>query len=139
MQIKRLDPENLQTLEAFLASCGSSLETFRYFSSRPLQVVENHLTTLLGFNETHAPVCYGHLDPEDGVVWLGICVAEGHVGKGYGHRMMQALIDTARELKLDAITLTVDIANSPAVHLYEKCGFQLEREVSGTCFFKLNL
>ena len=135
MQIERISTANLQALETFLVSCGSSLETFRYFSSRPLVVLENHLVTLLGFGENHVPVAYGHLDEEDGSVWLGICVSEDSRGKGYGNQMMQVLLDTARELGVQSIRLTVDRSNPDAVHLYEKFGFKLARASETTLWY----
>ncbi|MCF7817900.1 MAG: GNAT family N-acetyltransferase [Kiritimatiellales bacterium] len=139
MQIERLDPENLQPLETFLASCSSSLETFRYFSKRPLSVIRNHLATLLGYDENHLPVAYGHLDPEDGKVWLGICVAEAHRGKGYGNLMMQALLDAARQQHVDSISLTVDATNPNAARLYEKFGFRLEKQTPKIHWYNLSL
>lgn len=136
MQIEHVDPENLEPLKTFLAACGSSLETFRYFAKRPLSVVQNHLTTLLGFDEYHVPVAYGHLDQEDGKVWLGICVADGQRGKGYGNFMMQELMDVAREMRVQFINLTVGKANSGAIRLYEKYGFKMAEE-SGTTLWYL--
>ena len=139
MQIERIDSKNVQPLEAFLASCVSALETFRYFESRPLSVVQNHLATLLGFDENQVPVAYGHLDQEDGIVWLGICVSDGIQGQGYGKAMMQALLDAAHAEGVKSISLTVDVANPNAARLYEKFGFVLEGKSSGICRYRLGL
>lgn len=139
MQIEKIDQADFQSLETFLASCGSSLETFRYFSSRPLSIIQNHLTTLLGFDDRQMPVAYGHLDEEDGTVWLGICVSEEYRGKGYGNLMMKALIDAALKLNVKAIALTVDAANPTAARLYEKFGFQLEKKSPEIRWYRLRL
>ena len=139
MQIERITVEDLQPLEAFLASCGSSLETFRYFSSRSLSVIQNHLVTLLGFDENRIPVAYGHLDQENEVVWLGICISESNLGEGYGNLMMEALLDAARELNVESIDLTVDAENSNAIRLYEKFGFCSKEKSPKVFRYKLNL
>lgn len=139
MQIERLDPENLQPLETFLASCGSSLESFRYYAKRPLSVVQNHLITLLGFDESHVPVAYGHLDQEDGTVWLGVCVSEAYRGNGYGNLMMHALLEAAHSQGVESVALTVDQSNPGAIRLYEKLGFSLEKQTSGIRWYRLKL
>lgn len=137
MQIEELSSSNLHPLENFLAAGGSSLETFRYFSSRPLSVIQNHIVTLLGFDDFHLPVAYGHLDEEEGTIWLGICVGEGYRGRGYGTQMMQVLLDAARERGVESIALTVDQSNSSAIGLYKKFGFNLEKEVGKTAWYRL--
>jgi ribosomal protein S18 acetylase RimI-like enzyme len=129
MKIERINKEDYQLLETFLASCGSSLDTFRYFRSRPLSVIQNHLTTLLAIDEAQVPIAYGHLDPEDGMVWLGICVSDKNQGKGYGNLMMRAIMDEALRLKISEINLTVDKVNLQAAHLYEKYGFKIIKEL----------
>lgn len=139
MQIERIDPERVQVLESFLASCGSALESFRYFSNRPFFVLKNHLVTLLGFDENRVPVAYGHLDKEEGTVWLGICVSEGNQGRGYGNAMMQALLNEARAQGVESISLTVDATNSNAARLYEKFGFVLKKKASKIRQYRLNL
>lgn len=129
----------LHDLEEFLSSCGSSLETFRYFSKRPLSVIKNHIVTLLGYDDNDIPVAYGHLDEEGGEVWLGICVSEGNQGEGYGRTMMQSLLEFARENKLHSIALSVDEVNSKAAQLYKEFGFQLEKQAEGICWYRLKL
>jgi len=124
MRIERIDSSHLDSLACFLGRCGRSLETFRYFSKRPLSVVENHLATLLGFDDRGDPVAYGHLDPEDGTVWLGICVAEPDQGRGFGRQMMQALLNEALAMELPSIDLSVDRGNLQAIKLYEHYGFK---------------
>ena len=118
MTITNINTGDYKLLETFISSCGTSLDTFRYFKTRPFSIIQNHLTTLLAINDNGIPVAYGHLDLENGIVWLGICVSETHLGKGYGNFMMQALMDEADRLKLQEINLTVDKNNLNAVRLY---------------------
>jgi GNAT superfamily N-acetyltransferase len=121
--------KDLEVLRRFLARAGGSLKTFRYFNHRPVTITANHLRTLIGL-EGDLPVSYGHLDREDGVVWLGICVAEPEKGKGYGDLMMDALLEYHGE-----ISLGVDVDNVPAQKLYEKKGFHYVRTDRGLKFY----
>ncbi|MCC6442737.1 MAG: GNAT family N-acetyltransferase [Armatimonadetes bacterium] len=55
---------------------------------------------------------------------LGVCVADDWCGKGYGRRLMEELIDAAREARKEAIELIHVKDNIPAGTLYRKLGFQ---------------
>ncbi len=115
--------ENRNLITRFLEKLGSSKQQFRYFNHRNLEVLDNHLVTLL-FLRGNEPVAYGHLDEEDNVVWLGIAVTGPELGKGYGRKMMEALFDEARRRAVRSISLTVDTDNASAIGLYEKFGFE---------------
>jgi len=54
---------------------------------------------------------------------LGIAVMPGHQGKGYGGGLMRAALAAAKARGIAQVSLTVH-ERSPAVHLYEKCGFR---------------
>lgn len=136
MKIEKVDSSDLSLLKNFLSTCGLSLARFRYYRTRPLSIIQNHLTTLLDINESNIPMVYGHLDKEDGKVWLGICVSEGNEGKGYGNFMMKALLEEAVKLKTDVIYLTVDKENYNALRLYENFGFKKVRESHTTIWYK---
>jgi GNAT superfamily N-acetyltransferase len=138
MTIRNIKEEDHKLLETFIASCGSSLNTFRYFNNRPFSIIKNHLSTLLAIDEADIPVAYGHLDREDGIVWLGICVSEKNQGKGYGDIIMKALIEDALRLKISEIYLTVDKVNSLAARLYEKHGFEMIRESEKIFWYRWN-
>lgn len=60
--------------------------------------------------------------------WLAIGIGEmAFRGRGYGSEAMRLGLDFAfRELNLHRIQLTVFSYNRPAIHLYEKLGFQRE-------------
>ncbi len=69
-------------------------------------------------------MAYGHLDRErTGRVWLGVCVAEGHTGKGHGQEIIEELFYHAKEHEISEIVLSVDGDNAPAIALYKKAGF----------------
>ncbi len=124
MKIVKIDESGLGLLRQFIARIGASGASFRYFNSRPPEVVRNHVVTLLALDDAEIPVCYGHLDREDDTVWLGICVAEGYTGQGLGGKMMTALVNAGDEAGISEIKLSVDKDNLTAIRLYEKNGFR---------------
>ena len=136
MKIELITDGNTDLVRAFVARIGDSAKGFRYFSSRPIDVISRHVLTLVGLDESGEPVCYGHLDPEDGVVWLGICVAEGHKGQGLGRQMMNELIARAERADIPQIDLSVDDDNVNAIRLYESCGFLLTESKSGRSYYR---
>ncbi|WP_167881177.1 GNAT family N-acetyltransferase [Leptospira gomenensis] len=118
----RIDRNKLDLLDRFLSLAGDSLSTFRYFRNRPTSAIENHIVTVLLLADDH-PVAYGHLDPDDSKIWLGIAVVQSAKGLGYGKLMMNYLIRFATEHKIEKLTLSVDKPNSTAIRLYIKNGF----------------
>ncbi len=128
--VKRIKntPEEIQLLSDFLKDAGSSLNTFRYFVKRPLEIIQNHRYTILVLNENNTPIGYGHLDPQEDIVWLGICVAENQVGKGYGNVIMSELTQKADFDGISELTLQVDKTNVSAVSLYKKFNFIIAEE-----------
>ena len=131
-------PATVEDVTRFLARAGGSLTHFRYFAKRPVETVRNHLLTLISADRGGEPMAYGHLDPEDGVVWLGICVAETERGKGHGTMMLQALLDAARKQNLPAVRLSVDQENLPAIRLYQAHGFRRIGGTGGVEFYEWN-
>jgi GNAT superfamily N-acetyltransferase len=121
--IKITQGNNTELLERFISTIGTASNTFRYFNSRPVSIIQNHLATLILLNEEGTPIAYGHLDKDGDDVWLGICVLPEYAGKGNGKKMMAELFNEARKLNLSQIVLTVDKDNSEAIGLYEKLGF----------------
>lgn len=127
MNLVFVHQENIHLLKTFIENIGEASKSFRYFNKRTIDVINNHLVTIL-LLENEFPVAYGHLDSEKDIVWLGICVLPAFSGKGYGNEMMKALIENAKRLKLNSITLTVDKENKLAINLYEKFNFQRKEE-----------
>jgi len=52
-------------------------------------------------------------------------VADGHRGAGLANRLVQAVIDAAREAGALVLQLTVTAGNAPAQRLYRRMGFQV--------------
>ena len=65
---------------------------------------------------------YGFVSSE--IPELGIAIAEGHRGRGLGKELLEGLIQLAREEGRPALSLSVEVDNEPAVHLYERFGFE---------------
>ena len=134
-EIRHITAGDTRDLESFLASAGRSLETFRYFSKRPLGILRNHLVTMLAYHNGH-PVAYGHLDKDSGTVWLGIAVAENAGGKGFGRRVMEELIGFAITNGIEKVRLSVDRSNERAIALYRRYRFRPLKYEDGITFFE---
>ena len=56
---------------------------------------------------------------------VAIALREAYCGLGIGRRMLQTLINWAKEARLSHLDLTVDCVNTRAVKLYTSLGFQV--------------
>lgn len=122
-QFQRVNKENVHLVKDFLAVLGDGAASFRYFAKRPVEIVLNHLLTVVMLDDQESPVAYGHLDKEGAHLWLGIAVAQKTQGAGLGKEMLHYLIDYARTEGEASITLTVDKHNTKAIQLYEANNF----------------
>ncbi|MBL0045089.1 MAG: GNAT family N-acetyltransferase [Flavobacteriales bacterium] len=138
MAQRRISIDDAALLRSFLDGAGDSLKTFRYFDARPFDVLKNHLSTWLWI-DGGSPVAYGHLDVEDGTVWLGIAVQQKHWGKGFGAWMMKLLLDSARACGVQRIKLSVDNDNASAIALYTRYGFVLDLRNERNSFYTCDL
>ena len=124
--IKKIKKHETKDLKRFISNCGKSKETFSYFEKRNLKVLENHLLTLLLF-KNNEPVGYGHLDKEKETIWLGICIIEKELKKGYGKIIMKELLSFADKNKIN-LNLSVFKTNIAAYKLYQKFGFKIVKK-----------
>ncbi|MEB2302608.1 GNAT family N-acetyltransferase [Lysinibacillus xylanilyticus] len=72
---------------------------------------------------------YGYIDgntPE-----IGMAVSKEVRGRGVGTLLMHNIIQQAKDEGYSAISLSVDLENSSAIHIYQKLGFK-DYEVVGT-------
>lgn len=133
---KQVDSNDTRFVRRFLEVMGDSDNRFRYFATRPLSVIANHLFTLVVLDSGGDPVGYGHLDPEDDNVWLGVCVAEEHRGKGLGKAVVRRLLSEASRRYVKVVSLSVDEDNLKAISLYLKFGFVLVGKRDTTFLFR---
>ena len=123
-------------LLALIPALNSHSDGFRYFESRDVSVLQDHLTTVvLMINDQ--PVGYGHLDQEGPVTWLGIAILPSYSGKGFGHKIMQALMQSAADQGLEQVDLFVDRTNDGAQHLYLRHGFHEQSEQSNSAAVRM--
>ena len=85
---------------------------------------------------TAASPGYGFLDEE--TPELTIAVVPSRRGRGLGDQLLTALLDQAREDGFPAISLSVEKDN-PALHLYERFGFQPVKEMDSTLVMRAHL
>lgn len=109
-----------EELDKFIKSNPIGTKNFRYFSSRPYAIIENHIYTCLYYIHNIC-VGYGHLDLEKNKTWLGIIVSDSKVNEKLGNQIMDDLIHNSK----NDIHLSVDIDNIRAIKLYEKKGFKI--------------
>lgn len=79
---------------------------------------------------------YGFLDEE--TPELTIAVVPSKRGRGFGEQLLTALLELARTDGYDAMSLSVERDN-PALHLYERFGFQSVREADSTVVMRADL
>lgn len=129
---------HIAILKTFLDNLGEAKNSFRYYNSRPLETINNHILTILVI-ENNLPIGYGHLDEEENIVWLGISVIPKYHNKGIGKLIMSYLVSKAQKLKISNIFLTVDIYNKSAQILYEKFNFKRINETKTYLKYNLSL
>jgi GNAT superfamily N-acetyltransferase len=134
LEIDRDNNAHLDLLYNFINSLGSSEQSFRYFSSRPITAINNHLCTVL-LLENNQAIGYAHLDKEEENIWFGIAIAEGHTGKGLGDKLIHYVLEKSEQLKVYELKLSVDETNQHAINLYKKHGFDLFKKSNSTLFF----
>ena len=96
--------------------------TFRYFNKRNINVINNHLITIILLDKD-LPVGYAHIDFDDNKYWFGICILEEYQGKGYGKKVMKYIFNNEKIKNIDKIYLTVDKINTVAIKLYTNFDF----------------
>ena len=132
MNYNLINENNTHLLKKFIKNEKS--KSFRYYKKRDINVIENHILTLILTNDNKEIIGYGHLDFEENV-WLGICICKKFRGKGYGKKIMNYLLKYAKHNNIERIYLTVDKNNIIAKKLYEKNGFIVEKV--NKSFFKM--
>ena len=79
---------------------------------------------------------YGFVDEE--TPELTIAVVPSRRGKGFGRQLLEALLEQARKDGFRALSLSVEPDN-PALHLYERYGFERVGERAGALVMRAGL
>lgn len=122
LHIIEIDETNHHYITTFLSNNIPS--TFRYFKSRSIDIIKNHVLTIVLLNEQQIPIGYAHIDYEN-KYWLGICILDAYQGKGLGNKMMEYILNHEKITVLNDIYLTVDSTNENAIKLYKKFNFSI--------------
>lgn len=134
---------SLYKLCNFIKNIGGDIKDkyFTYFDKRPIEVIKNHLVTIIYKN-----IGYGHIDKDtdtrtEGVYWLGVYVLPEHQNKGNGTIIVKYLINyfryhilysfTGNKLNEPKLYLTVHKDNISAVSIYRKYNFEIVPGVEG--------
>lgn len=124
MEIIEVNKSNISLLKDFTNNILPN--SFRYFNKRDINIIENHILTVLLLLD-NKPIGYGHIDFDE-KYWFGICILEGYQGKGYGKKIMDYIFNHNIIKNLNEIYLSVDKSNKIAIKLYEKYGFIIKKE-----------
>ena len=135
MNIIEIKNYNLKILANFIVEDLPS--SFRYFSSRSIDITRNHVLTIVGLVDD-LPIAYGHIDHENNINWLGICVLERCQGNGYGKKILNHLINYIYSNNISNIQLSVDIDNYIAINLYLKNRFKFKQIYKTNYIMTLN-
>jgi RimJ/RimL family protein N-acetyltransferase len=122
LHIIEIDETNHHYITTFLSNNIPS--TFRYFKSRSIDIIKNHILTIVLLNKEQIPIGYAHIDHED-KFWLGICILETYHGMGLGSKMLEYIFNHEKIKVLSEIYLTVDSINTKAINLYKKFDFDI--------------
>ena len=122
LHIIEIDETNHHYITTFLSNNIPS--TFRYFKSRSVDIIKNHILTIVLLNKEQIPIGYAHIDHED-KFWLGICILETYHGMGLGSKMLEYIFNHEKIKPLTEIFLTVDSINTKAINLYKKFDFDI--------------
>jgi RimJ/RimL family protein N-acetyltransferase len=126
MEIIKINKSNINYLEEFLKN--KIPDSFRYFNTRDINIINNHLVTLIGL-VNNIPVAYGHIDQDqEKKYWLGVCVLEEYQKNKYGTKILEELIEVFYKSNEKLLNLTVDKENIIAQKLYLKYGFTILSE-----------
>jgi GNAT superfamily N-acetyltransferase len=69
---------------------------------------------------------------------VAIAIVPSRRGRGIGSELLEALVDLAREQGYEGLSLSV-ARDSPAMHVFEKHGFEKVEQTDGSWTMRLNL
>ena len=129
MHIIEITKSNKELLAKFIADNHKIANTFRYFDKRTIDVIDNHILTvlLIDDNDNDNIIGYGHIDYDE-KYWLGICIINEHIGKGYGKLIMNYILNHENVKNCKSIHLAVDKSNEIALKLYKKYDFKFVKD-----------
>ena len=70
---------------------------------------------------------------------VAVAVVPSRRGRGIGSELLDALVEQAREQGYNGLSLTVAADDIPAMHVFEKQGFEQVEETDGSWTMRLDL
>jgi perosamine synthetase len=124
IDIIEINHSNIDLLSQFLSN--PLPPTFRYFEKRNIDIIKNHVITLLLMKEKE-PIGYAHIDYDKNSdrYWFGICILQQYQNKGYGGLLINNILAESKMKQINNIYLTVDNINTYAIKLYLKHNFNI--------------
>ena len=122
IDIIEINDSNIHLLLEFLSNSLPS--SFRYFQTRTIDTIKNHVLTLLLVKDG-IPIGYSHIDYDihSDRYWFGICILPCYHNQGYGNFMMNYILSDSKIKQINNIYLTFDNDNIYAIKLYIKHNF----------------
>jgi perosamine synthetase len=126
IKVVRIDDQNIFELDGFIPTIKSN--NFRYFNNRTIENVKSHLLTYLFFDTVENKYFgYTHIDYFE-KYWFGIYLHNEYCGKKIGNFLLNYTLFNCYAKNINEINLTVDKSNEPAIKLYMKNNFTIEKE-----------
>lgn len=120
MEILTVNRSNVELLEKFIELNNS--KHFTYFNNRTIDVLIDHVITIIGVIDNN-PIAYGHIDLNNNINWIGLCVLEKFHTNGYGKQILKYLLNHINNNEITNVKLTVNIDNYIALNMYLKNNF----------------
>lgn len=118
----------------------NGVKTFTYFNKRPLEIVNDHLVSLI-LLEDDLPIAYFHLEEENNKVWLGMLIADDYIKKGIGWKCTKVLLDFATLLDVGQIYATTDKNGAMFQHMLnsKRFNYSVVEEINNKVVVSMNL
>ena len=121
MEITEMTLEDLELMKDTLYSDFDNFWSYNVLK----QELENKDTTYIIAKEGDEVLGFAGISTcLDEATLHNIVVKKSHRNRGIGGELLEALIELCSELSVRSFTLEVNVANEPAIHLYEKFGFK---------------
>ena len=142
IEIKYNNDDHVKIVKEFVDRISSS--SFRYFQSREIDVLQNHVVTLiLREKNTLETIGYSHIDYDrtNSKYWFGIFVDERYRNLKVGQQLLNLILNHPNVIvsSISKIFLSVDSDNSRAIHIYKKYGFEVYEESHVNVYMKREL
>ena len=123
MKLIYINETNKILLNDFLEKNNSNF--FRYYEKRDLTIIKNHVFTVILKNDEDDTVGYAHIDHENDIYWVALCVLHDYQQNGYGKYLLDNVHDCAVNKNIETLHLSVDVDNMIALNIYLKKGYHI--------------